>query len=152
MRFRQIAAMLLAVLCLPLSALAEAVIPTEAAAGRVNRALLVGCDRFVSQMDTTPSSANNVEMMAQALAGGTMAPEKLMTSVDSVASIGNLAGLILDAFDQADEDDVSLFYISTHGLWQEAMGSSGMTTGTHLHFELMEGSTYLNPIYYVEIY
>ncbi|MBE5797036.1 MAG: CHAT domain-containing protein [Clostridiales bacterium] len=127
MRFRQIAAMLLAVLCLPLSALAEAVIPTEAAAGRVNRALLVGCDRFVSQMDTTPSSANNVEMMAQALAGGTMAPEKLMTSVDSVASIGNLAGLILDAFDQADEDDVSLFYISTHGLWQEAMGSSGMT-------------------------
>ena len=32
------------------------------------------------------------------------------------------------------------------------MGSSGMTTGTHLHFELMEGSTYLNPIYYVEIY
>ncbi len=32
------------------------------------------------------------------------------------------------------------------------MGSSGVSTGTHLHFELLEGTTYLNPIYYVEVY
>ncbi len=32
------------------------------------------------------------------------------------------------------------------------MGSTGNVTGTHLHFELMDGSTYLNPIYYVEIH
>lgn len=133
MRWRQIAAMLLAWLCLPLSALAETVppaveaLPEEAISGRVNRALLVGCDRFVSQMDTVPSSANNVDMMAQALSGGTMAMAEMMTRVDGVSSTGDLAGLILDAFDEADEDDVSIFYISTHGLWQEGMGSSGMT-------------------------
>jgi len=32
------------------------------------------------------------------------------------------------------------------------MGDSGAATGTHLHFELLQGSTYLNPIYYVEVY
>lgn len=32
------------------------------------------------------------------------------------------------------------------------MGDSGTATGTHLHFELLEGDTYLNPIYYVEVY
>ena len=32
------------------------------------------------------------------------------------------------------------------------MGSTGNVTGTHLHVELMDGSTYLNPIYYVEVH
>ena len=32
------------------------------------------------------------------------------------------------------------------------MGSTGNVTGTHLHFELTNGTTYLNPIYYVEVH
>ena len=32
------------------------------------------------------------------------------------------------------------------------MGKSGAATGTHLPFELLQGNTYLNPIYYVEVY
>ena len=32
------------------------------------------------------------------------------------------------------------------------MGSTGNVTGTHLHFELMDRETYLNPIYYVEVH
>lgn len=130
MRLKRFAAMLLAWLCLPLLAWAEdpqSPLETAISEGRVNRALLVGCDRFVSQMDTTPSSANNVDMMAQALSGGTMALAELITRPGGVSSTGDLAGLILDAFDEADADDVSIFYISTHGLWQEGMGSSGMT-------------------------
>jgi len=127
MRARRIAAMLLAWLCLPLFVLAEEALPAEAASGRVNRALLVGCDRFLSQQDTTPSSANNVEMMAQALSGGTMSLAAVTARPDGVASMGDLAGLVLDTFEAADEDDVSIFYISTHGLWNEGAGSSGMT-------------------------
>ena len=43
-----------------------------AMADGINRALLVGCDRFVSQEHTTPSSANNVTQMAETLSGGAM--------------------------------------------------------------------------------
>ncbi|MBQ3485848.1 MAG: caspase family protein [Clostridia bacterium] len=129
MKHRRAFALLLAWLCLPLFALAqESPLEEEAPSnGRVNRALLVGCDRFLSQPDTVPSSANNVDRMAQALSGGTLALDTLVTRRDGVGSTGDLAGLILDAFDDADEDDVSIFYISTHGLWREGMGSSGMT-------------------------
>lgn len=118
-------ALLLAWLCLPLFAFAEDAAPPEAAS--VRRALLVGCDRFLTQQDTSPSSMNNVEQMAQALSGGTMPLERLITRSEGVGSMGELAGLVLDAFDGADADDVSIFYISTHGLWQAGMGGSSMT-------------------------
>jgi len=128
MMIRRLAALLLALLCLPLSGFAQEAEPRAAdGTGRVNRALLVGCDRFLSQPETTPSSQNNVEKMARTLSGGTMALDLLLTRPGGVGSLGELAGLVLDAFDQADEDDVSIFYISTHGLWQAGMGSSGMT-------------------------
>ncbi len=126
MRLRRFLAVLLACLYLPLSAFAQDMQPSPED-GRANRALLVGCDRFLSQPETTPSSANNVNRMAQALTGGTLALELLLTRPEGVGSLGDLAGLVLDTFDGADEDDVSYFYISTHGLWQEGMGSSGMT-------------------------
>ncbi len=109
-------------LCLPFFAAAETMYAQENelnAASRINRALLVGCDRFLSQPDTTPSSANNVSQMAEALSGGTMALAALYTQPDGLSSTGDLAAMILDAFSDADEDDVSLFYLSTHGVWEE---------------------------------
>ncbi len=32
------------------------------------------------------------------------------------------------------------------------MGDTGIATGSHLHFEILDGDTYLNPIYYVEVH
>ena len=92
---------------------------------RVNRALLVGCDEFLSQPDTTPSSANNVRRLEEAFS--TMAVETLITKTNSVSSTGELAALILDAFAAADEDDVNYFYLSTHGIWEEGMTAAQMT-------------------------
>ena len=94
---------------------------------RVNRALLVGCDRFLSQPETTPSSYNNVQQMAQALSGGTLNLATLMTRPEGLSSSGDLAAMILDAFSDADADDVSIFYLSTHGVWEQGTSSSGMT-------------------------
>lgn len=90
--------------------------------GRTNRALLVGCDRFLSQQDTTPSSANNVMRMSEALSGGTMAIETLLTRPEGLSSSGDLAAMVLDAFSDADSDDVSIFYLSTHGVMEDEGG------------------------------
>ena len=97
-------------------------IPETIGNGRTNRALLVGCDRFLSQQETTPSSANNVRLMAEALSGGTMALDVLMTQPEGLSSTGDLAAMILDAFSTADGDDVSLFYLSTHGVQADVLG------------------------------
>ena len=112
-------------LLLPIFALGE-----EAALGtseRLNRALLVGCDRFLSQQATTPSSYNNVMRMEEALTSGTMALAALTSRPEGISASGDLAALILDTFAGADEDDLSLFYLSTHGIWETGMSSGGMT-------------------------
>ena len=118
-------------LCLPFFAFAEdaaELLPAPPAHnGRTCRALLVGCDRFLSQPATTPSSYNNVMRMARALEGGTMDFAVLTTRPDGMATTGDLAAAILDAFSQADGDDLSCFYLSTHGLWDETMTSGQMT-------------------------
>lgn len=115
-------------LCLPFFAFAEDAFPAESTeTDRVNRALLVGCDKFLSQPETTPSSFNNVQRLSQALAEGTMEFAALLTEPEGLSSTGDLAAMILDAFSDADEDDMSLFYLSTHGLWEEGMTAGQMT-------------------------
>ena len=61
---RLMSVLLVVLLCCPIFAVRAEEITAD---GRVNRALLVGCDRFLTQTDTTPSSRNNVLRMADAL-------------------------------------------------------------------------------------
>ncbi len=121
--------LLMAFVLLPFAALGEIILPAAPAGdgARTNRALLVGCDQFLSQQSTYPSSYNNVLNMAQALSGGTMNLKELVTVPDGLSTTGDLAALILDTFADADADDVSLFYISTHGVWTDVMLSDDMT-------------------------
>lgn len=108
-------------LCIFLCMLAPA-----ALAEGLNRALLVGCDRFVTQQHTTPSSANNVTRMADALSGGAMNLEELITRRNDLSSVAELESLIQDAFGDAEEGDVSYFYISTHGVWEQGRRNGAM--------------------------
>ena len=116
-------------LCLPFFAFAEnnVDIPPEVGASIERRALLVGCDNFLSQPDTTPSAYNNVRQMEAALRSSSMDFEVILSKPDGLASTGDLAALILDAFSGADEDDVNYFYLSTHGMWEEDMTAAQMT-------------------------
>ena len=98
-----------------------------ASAQGVNRALLVGCDSFVTRESTAPASANNVSRMADALSGGAMNLESLITRKGDVGTVHELTGLIRTAFSDAQPEDVSYFYISTHGLWEEGMPAQDMT-------------------------
>ncbi|MBQ8655320.1 MAG: caspase family protein [Clostridia bacterium] len=99
----------------------------NAGAEGLNRALLVGCDHFISRESTAPASAGNVTRMAEALSGGSMNLETLITRKGDVNSVAELEGLIRAAFADADEQDVSYFYISTHGEWEQGMAAGDMT-------------------------
>lgn len=93
----------------------------------VNRALLVGCDRFLSQEDTSPASENNVARMAEALYGGAMNLERLVTRSTGVTSMAELESLIMTAFEGSTDADVNYFYISTHGVWRQGTPNEDMT-------------------------
>ena len=93
----------------------------------LNRALLVGCDHFITQPSTAPASANNVARMAEALSGGAMNLESLVTRRGDVSSAAELEQLIRTAFDGAEAEDVNYFYISTHGLWEQGSPAGDMT-------------------------
>lgn len=104
-------------LCLPFcAALSEA----------SSRALLIGCDRFVTQLDTYPSSRNNVEQMAAVLSGGVAELTRLVTMPEGIASVDELSRLVEEAYAGATEEDVSYFYISTHGLWESGQPGGDM--------------------------
>lgn len=98
-----------------------------ACAQGLSRALLVGCDHFVTQEDTGSASAKNVTRMAEALSGGSMNLEELVTRRGDVSSVAELEALIHTAFDDAQPEDVSYFYISTHGQWAQGMAAGDMT-------------------------
>ena len=81
------------------------------------RALLISCDTFVSHPDTTPAAGSNVAMLAQALLRDRREYRRIVTERDAVASLEDLKSAVHQAFRGADENDVSLFYISTHGVY-----------------------------------
>ena len=84
---RLMSVLLVVLLCCPIFAVRAEEITAD---GRVNRALLVGCDRFLTQTDTTPSSRNNVLRMADALSGGTLNMQTLVTREDGLSSASEL--------------------------------------------------------------
>ena len=81
------------------------------------RALLVGCDQFLSQDETTPIAHNNIQMMETVLSQDTRGFS--VSRLDGLANgAASLKAAIEWAFSGADEDDISLLYISTHGLFE----------------------------------
>ncbi len=102
--------------CEILPTLADNVIALTNPDAVTRRALYVACDYFLSQEDTYPSSGNNIEAVAKVLSGGTMTflKQEMQKSVSSVAA---LKQAIWDTLGEADDNDVSYFYISTHGIY-----------------------------------
>ena len=65
--------------------------------------------------------------MAEALDGGALNLENLVTRRNGVSSPAALREMIQEAFYGATEEDVSYFYISTHGLWSPGEPTQSMT-------------------------
>ena len=85
------------------------------------RALLIGADRFKTHPDTAHASENNLQHMAVALSFDERGYEKISTSYNEALDQESFAALVGRSFSGAKESDVSLFYISTHGLYEEGM-------------------------------
>ncbi len=86
------------------------------ASAPVLRALLISCDNFLTQPDTAPSSYNNVIALRRALLGDARGYRRVRVSMDKALDADGFRALADDAFLGAAEGDVSLVYISTHGL------------------------------------
>lgn len=82
------------------------------------RALLIGVDEFVSRPSAAPSSANNVRDMQQLLAGVVASPDHLSVPSAPVTDADTLQTLLQSAFAGAQETDLNLLYLSTHGVYE----------------------------------
>jgi hypothetical protein len=85
------------------------------------RALLVGADQFKTHPNTAPAAENNLQHMAIALSLDARGYEKISTSHNDAFDYESFAALVDKSFAGAKDGDVSLFYISTHGLYEEGM-------------------------------
>ncbi len=115
MRFLAMA--LLAALLFPFALLKAETPPPQPAL----RALLIGCDRFVTQPDTWPAAENNVRILSDALAKDIRGYALIRSLSGSVATKEGFQRAVEEAFQNAGENDVSLLYISTHGMFSEGV-------------------------------
>ena len=93
-----------------LSALMLLLLCVPARADFVSRALLIGCDLFVSQDDTSPAAENNVTRMHAALDSAVTPFASITASVNEVVSDVMLEALVQETFGEAQEGDVSYLY------------------------------------------
>ncbi len=101
-------------LCVLLSGLLP---PAGTLKGPRLRALLIGCDHFVTRESTAPAATVNVSLLARALASDSRGYDVIHTEADSITGLGGLERAVAETFLDAGEGDVSLIYISTHGLY-----------------------------------
>ena len=83
------------------------------------RALLIGCDHFISQPDTWPAADNNLRLLSDTLITDSRRYALIRSYSGSIASVSALEEAVESAFQNAQEEDVSLIYIATHGVFNE---------------------------------
>lgn len=85
----------------------------------VHRALLVGCDHFLTQEDTWPAASRNLAMLEGALTRDSRGYAVVRTASDTISSVEALRALVQEAFAGAKAGDTSLIYLCTHGVFDE---------------------------------
>lgn len=84
-----------------------------------SRALLLSSDAFLTAPDTSPSAGNNAQAIAAVFENSLDAFERIIVKSDEVASLEALKDAVNSAFSDADEQDTSYLYISTHGVLED---------------------------------
>ena len=83
------------------------------------RALLIGCDHFLTQEDTWPAAEHNVRLLADTLSNDRRRYALIRSYSSVIASVDAFEEAVLNAFRSAKDGDISLLYISTHGIYSE---------------------------------
>lgn len=84
------------------------------------RALLVACSEFVTQPDLGNASSGNLHIIGSALVGALPRPSVLAIEDGTIGTVSALSAALQDAFGEADENDLSIFYLCTHGVLSSA--------------------------------
>ena len=110
-------------LCLPLRAGGESASPAPEPRNRL-RALLIGCDHFLSQEDTWPAADNNLRMLGDTLLMDQRRYALIRSYSGSIASVDAFEEAVVSAFGSAGPYDISLLYISTHGIYDDGLSTA----------------------------
>ncbi len=82
------------------------------------RALLIGADRFHAMPDTEPAARDNLYRLAAALRRDERGYHAIRISLNEYRDAEDFSQLVQNSFRGADSNDISLFYITTHGLYE----------------------------------
>lgn len=107
-----ILSMLFAMLLFPLHALQETTQPDPV----VLRALLIGSDSFITQENTYPIAKNNLNNLQELLSQDARHYQDIRILYEEINHPDKLAQAVNECFADADGNDISLFYFSTHGI------------------------------------
>lgn len=83
------------------------------------RALLLGVDQFVSQPSTSPAALSNLSRLEWVLRQDSGGYARITTRHNLALGAEAFTDLVREAFAGAGRSDLSLFYITTHGLYTE---------------------------------
>ncbi|MGI6655063.1 MAG: hypothetical protein ACOX55_13340 [Christensenellales bacterium] len=132
--------------------LAWPAIPLHAAEDpQILRAWLVGCDHFVTYPNTGFGARNNLMRLRQVLAQDARGYQSITETYNQPFSGLEARELAQQAFQGANDNDISFFYISTHGIYQEGAPASSfamlLSDGRREHaLTALELFLALNPI------
>ena len=102
--------------CILASCLLVLAMHTPALAQSTTRALLVACSSFLSQTDLGAATSGNLHMVGSALISASVPLGGLAIEDGTIGSADTLRSAIGNAFADADEDDLSILYLCTHGV------------------------------------
>ena len=100
--------------------------PSPASAGPSLRALLVGCDTFITKEATYPIAQNNLHNLSQTLLADTRSYRSVNTYYDEISNVPAFERAVQSAFSEAGENDISIVYFSTHGYLAEDQTSASL--------------------------
>ncbi len=80
-----------------------------------SRALLVACSRFTSQPDLGKAGSGNLQLLSSALMNAGFSSGTLYVEDGTVGTVEALEECLLRAFGDAEDSDLSILYLCTHG-------------------------------------